>query len=173
MGPSGWPTSLTAAVLLLSAGCGFVPPQIQPIMGYDASAPFERQLVRVDSREQAPIWVAAAACNPSWTHLALPFRLVEMPKTAVLEVIATGIAPACPVTGQPQGSTAISINKHSVTRFTLGPEGKGRTYGIKADLDIGTLRIGDNLLEITGTMCSLGRYEVVNFNGIALTAPPK
>jgi len=28
-----------------------------------------------------------------------------------------------------------------------------------------------NSLKITGTMCTLGRYEVVNFNGIALTAP--
>ena len=120
---------------------------------------------------RGPIRVAAAAANPSWTHVALPFRLPEVPKAATHDIIAIGIAPACPITSQPQGPTTIFVNKLAVTRFTIGPEGTGRTHRIKAGLDTTKLRVGDNVLEITGTMCTLGRYEVVNFNGIALTAP--
>ena len=42
----------------------------------------------------------------------------------------------------------------------------------RAGVDTTKLRLGDNVLEITGTKCTLGRFEVVLLNGIALTVPP-
>ena len=167
----GWSIPLVGLFLLSPIGCAFTPPaRVEPITETEATT-FERSLLRIDSPEQGPIQVAQARVNPSWTYLALPFRLSEVPKAATLDIVATGVESACPITGQPQGSTTISVNKHAVTRFTLGPEGKGRTHRIKADLDTTKLHVGDNVLEIAGTQCTLSRFEVVKFNGIALTIP--
>ena len=143
-------TRTLLSVLLLSVvGCAPAPPSKLELASSTPS--FEGTLVRSDAPEQG---------------------LSEVPKAATLDIVATGVDSACPLTGQPQGSTTLSVNKHPVTQFTLGPEGKNRAYRIRAALDTTKLRLGDNVLEITGTKCSLGRFEVVLFNGIALTTAP-
>ena len=164
-------TRTLLSVLLLSVvGCAPAPPSKLELASSTPS--FEGTLVRIDSPEQGLLRVAQRTENPSWSFLALPFRLSEVPKAATLDIVATGVDSACPLTGQPQGSTTLSVNKHPVTQFTLGPEGKNRAYRIRAALDTTKLRLGDNVLEITGTKCSLGRFEVVLFNGIVLTTAP-
>jgi hypothetical protein len=63
------------------------------------------------------------------------------------------------------------LNHQPVTEFTLGPDRVGRAYRVSAELDVRLLRVGENVLQVVGAPCRLGNFEVVRFNGIALTVP--
>src|SRR2546425_642358 len=109
--------------------------------------------------------------RPRVVSLALPFQLAEVPKTAKLEMIVSPLETACPLARQPQASTRISVNNQSVTKFTLGPDRLGQTHRVSAAIDVRLLRAGENVLQVSGAPCTLGNFEVVRFNGIALTVP--
>src|SRR5436190_4273396 len=100
-------TRTLLSVLLLSVvGCAPAPPSKLELASSTPS--FVGTLVRIDSPEKGLLRVAQRTENPSWSFLALPFRLSEVPKAATLDIVATGVDSACPLTGQPQGSTTLS-----------------------------------------------------------------
>lgn len=129
-----------------------------------------RAIVRLDTVEQGTVQVAEAVHRPRFVSRTLPFTLKEVPRSAKLEMVVVGVEPACPLAAQPQGKTTLALNERPVSKFTLGPEGKGKAYLLAADLDPSILRVGENVLEVAGSACSFGRYEVVRFNGIVIAA---
>ena len=127
--------------------------------------------VRIDAPDKVAFTIADARLRPRVVSLALPFQLAEAPKTAKLEMIVSPLEAACPLARLPQASTRISLNNQPVTEFTLGPDRLGRTHRVSAAVDVRLLRAGENVLQVSGAPCTLGNFEVVRFNGIALTVP--
>src|SRR5213594_1311063 len=127
--------------------------------------------VRIDAPDKGALTVADARVSPRLVSLELPFQLAEAPKTAKLEMIVSPLEAACPLARLPQASTRISLNNQPVTEFTLGPDRLGRTHRVSAAVDVRLLRAGENVLQVSGAPCTLGNFEVVRFNGIALTVP--
>jgi hypothetical protein len=94
------------------------------------------------------------------------FPLAEIPNPATLETLVTGIASACPLPRQPQGSTELIVNGQQVKSFTLGPSGIGHTYRVMAALEQSMLKRGDNTLVLKGAPCTLGNFEVVKISDV-------
>jgi len=153
--------------VLLAACAGAKVEQIS----HPADLSFDHAKVRIDAPDKAAFTIADARLRPRVVSLALPFQLAEVPKTAKLEMIVSPLTTACPLARQPQGSTRISLNNQPVTEFTLGPDRVGQTHRVSAAVDVRFLRAGENVLQVNGAPCTLGNFEVVQFNGIALTAP--
>ena len=115
-----------------------------------------------------PLQIASARKDPSTIAATLPFQLVEIPNPAKLEMLVTGISPACPLLTNPQGSTELLVNGRQVTSFTLGPSGVGHTYRVMADLEPSMLKRGDNTLVLKGAPCKLGNFEVVKSSDVVV-----
>ena len=115
-----------------------------------------------------PLQIVSAQKDPSAIAATLPFQLSEIPNPAKLEMLVTGISPACPLPTQPQGSTELLVNGRQVKSFTLGPSGIGQTYRVMADIEPSMLKRGDNTLVIKGAPCTLGNFEVVKISDIVV-----
>lgn len=99
----------------------------------------------------------------------LTFDLPEVPKTAKLELLMTVVSYACGLKPSlPQGETYIKVNQGPVAYFSFSYHDQGKSYRTSVDVDPTLLRVGQNQLEIVGSRCQYGFFEVVRFNGIAL-----
>lgn len=116
----------------------------------------------------SPFQVPSARRGPSTIASTLAFQLPVVPNPAKLELLVTGIDSACPLEGEPQGSTTLLVNGHEVTSFSLGPSGIGRTYRVTADLEPTALKAGSNTLVLKGAPCTLGIFEVVRINDVVV-----
>jgi len=116
----------------------------------------------------SPVQIASARKGPSTIAATLAFQLAEIPNPAKLEMLVTGIASACPLRDQPQGSTELLVNGRRVNSFTLGPSGVGHTSRVMADLEPSALKRGDNTLVLKGAPCTLGNFEVVKISDIVV-----
>ena len=153
--------------VLLAACAGATVEQIS----FPGDVSLDHAKVRIDAPDKGALTVADARVRPRVVSLELPFQLAEAPKTAKLEMIVSPLEAACPLARLPQASTRISLNNQPVTEFTLGPDRLGRTHRVSAAVDVRLLRAGENVLQVSGAPCTLGNFEVVRFNGIALTVP--
>ena len=152
-----------SALAALAWGCGAKMAKMDEAAGM---AELPRQTGDVKLPVNSPLQIASARKSPTTIASTLAFRLATVPDPARLEMLVTGIEPACPLHGQPQGTTELLLNGHAVTSFTLGPSGIGRTYRIAADLAPAVLKAGDNALVLKGAPCTLGNFEVVKISDV-------
>ena len=152
-----------AAAAILVWGCGAKMAKMDEAAGI---VELPRQTGDVKLPLNNPLQIASARKNPSTIASTVVFRLAAVPNPAKLELLVTGIEPACPLHGQPQGVTELLLNGHEVTSLTLGPSGIGRTYRVAADLAPSALKAGDNTLVLKGAPCTLGNFEVVKISDV-------
>jgi hypothetical protein len=95
------------------------------------------------------------------------FQLEQIPKSAKLEVLLTGIKSACPKANQPQGSAEILVNGSKVQSFSLGPAGVGKSHRIAANLEPAVLK-KQNTVEVKGKVCEAGNYEEVKIGEVVV-----
>lgn len=152
-------------VVALAWGCGAKMARMNEAAGM---AELPRQTGDVKLPVSTPVQIASARKNPATISSTVAFRLSAIPNPAKLEMLVTGIEPACPLRGQPQGTTELLLNGHKVTSFTLGPSGVGRTYRVTADLAPSVLKAGDNTLVLQGAPCTLGYFEVVKISDVVV-----
>jgi hypothetical protein len=95
------------------------------------------------------------------------FQLAEIPKSAQLEMLVTGIKSACPKADQPQGSAELLVNGSRVKSFSLGPTGVGASHRITADLPPAILK-KDNSVEVKGVRCEAGNFEEIKIGEIVV-----
>lgn len=133
----------------------------------DAKVTQQNRIV-IHGLEQEPFSVAEDRKSLQAYRL-ITFDLPEVPKTAKLELVMTVVSYACGVKpGLPQGQTNISVNQKPVAYFSFSYLDQGQSYRTSVDVDPTFLRVGQNQLEIVGSRCKYGFFEVVRFNGIAL-----
>jgi len=70
--------------------------------------------------------------------------------------------------GLPQGQTDVLINQRPVAHWSFNYDDQGKSYRTTVEVDPKLLRVGENKLEVVGSRCRLGNFEVVRFNGITL-----
>lgn len=155
-----------AAAAILVGGCGGMKgAKIDDAAGL---AELSRQTGDIKLPVNSPVQFASARKDPRTIASTVAFKLAAVPNPAKLALLVTGIEPACPLHGQPQGTTELLPNGHEVTSFTLGPSGVGRTYRVLADLVPSALKAGDNTLVLKGAPCTLGNFEVIKISDIVV-----
>ena len=154
-----------SSLVALAWGCGAKVAKMNEAAGM---AELPRQTGDVKLPVSSPLQIASARKSPTTLASTVTFQLASVPNPAKLEMLVTGIEPACPLHGQPQGTTELLLNGHEVTSFTLGPSGVGRTYRVAADLAPSVLKTGDNTLVLKGAPCTLGNFEVVRISDIVM-----
>lgn len=154
-----------SVVVALAWGCGAKMARMNEAAGL---AELPRQTGDVKLPVNTPLQIASTRKSPTTISSTVAFRLAAIPNPAKLEMLVTGVEPACPLRGQPQGTTELLLNGHEVTSFTLGPSGVGRTYRVAADLVPSVLKAGDNTLVLKGAPCTLGNFEVIKISDVVV-----
>lgn len=160
---------LTGTAILLGS-CSITPsPELEPIvLGRSVDLKGQGRTVVLHDLQQPPFLVAENR-KGTVAYKALTFELSEVPKTAHLDILMTVVTYACATKpGLPQGRTNVQVNQQPVASWSFGYADQGKSYRTRIDLDAKSLRVGQNKLEIVGSVCLFGNFEVVRFNGIAL-----
>lgn len=162
--------SAVVILVLTLASCGLVPPSPKLELvsaGPPVTQEHGRQVVLHDLKH-SPFTVAEARGSVQ-AYKLIPFNVSEVPKTPKLDILMTVVTYACAIKpGLPQGQTRVLVNQTPVAQWSFAYEDQGKTYRTLIDIDPKLLKIGENRLEVVGERCSLGNFEVVRFNGIAL-----
>ncbi len=81
----------------------------------------------------------------------------------------TVVTYACAIKpNNPQGRTDVLINQKPIAHWSFSYDDQGKSYRTTVDVDPKLLRVGENKLEVVGSRCRFGKFEVVKFNAITL-----
>lgn len=160
-------SGLTGLVIVL-ASCGSPSPKLELIQpGSSMPQQGAGHLVLHDLKQE-PFTVAENRRSVQ-AYKLITFNLAEVPKAARLDIVMTVVTYACAIKpGLPQGQTDVRINEQPAAHWSFNYDDQGKSYRTTVEVDPKLLRVGENKLEVVGSRCQLGNFEVVRFNSITL-----
>ncbi len=161
--------SVSAALVIIFASHAFPSPELELIPpGSPLAQQGEGHLVLHDLKQE-PFAVSERRKSVS-AYKLITFDLAEVPKAPRLDIVLTVVTYACAIKpGLPQGHTRMLINQKPVAEWSFSYDDQGKSYRTTIDVEPQLLRVGKNKLEVVGSPCRLGNFEVVKFHGITLS----
>lgn len=157
-----------AGLVIVLASCGSPSPKLELIQPGSSVTQQEPGHVVLHDLKEKPFTVAETRASVQ-AYKLITFNLAEVPKAAQLNIVMTVVTYACAIKpGLPQGQTEILINQQPLAHWSFSYDDQGKSYRTTVGVDPKLLRVGENKLEVVGSRCRLGNFEVVRFNGITL-----
>ena len=157
-----------AGLVMVLASCGPPSPRLELIQPGSSMTERGPRHVVLHGLTQEPFKVAENRASVQ-AYKLITFNLTKVPTATRLDIVMTVVTYACATKpGLPQGRTDVLINQQPVAYWSFSYGDQGKSYRTAIDVDPKVLRVGENTLEVVGSRCQLGNFEVVRFNGMTL-----